>query len=163
MCYFVFLGLPSRDHAEAIARSGFDVREARNPSLLASFPLSDVVLVVTRGGCSCGIYWKPPKFDEEAERRKYLSKGWSPGKIQRALLGKRPRPPAEATSFSTALEEVTRAAGAIRILAHWFEGDIDAEGLLPCPRIGVSLHEYLAQAGHYPEDAIVEITAEPRP
>ena len=162
MCYFVFLGLPSRDHAEAIQRSGFDVREARNPSLFASFPPNDIVLVVTRGGCSCGVYWRPPRFDEEAERRKYLSKGWSPGKIQRAILGKRPRPPPKATSFSKALEDVIRAAGTIRVLAHSFEGDIDAERLQPCPWIKFSLHDYLAQGGHYPEDMIVEITREPR-
>jgi hypothetical protein len=134
MCDLVFVGLPESASAltQGLVAADFHVAESSNPSVRALFPRGHSVWVVTRGGCSCGVYWQPPKFDESAQRRKYRTKGWSEPKIERAILGKRPSPQPASAAFNAAFAAMVCEAGVVQLLTHTFRGTIETEPLPPC-------------------------------
>ncbi len=161
MCYFVFVGAPKRQHStlmESLVNAGFEVSVTQNQTIVATFPKSDTVSVVSYKGCSCDIYAeKPVSFDEAAERARYRKKGWSKSKIDRAILGKRrPERPALA-SFRNCLATFTRRTKSVRVLAHFFHGAVDTEPVAVKHQRAVSLEEYLQASGTFAADVLYEI------
>jgi hypothetical protein len=143
-----------------LARHGFQSSSTSNACVVEAFPASDLLSVVTRGGCSCDLAGRPAAdFDEAAERLKYRKKGWSASKIERAVLGKRPNERANYATFRETLASVVRATGEARIMAHWFSGPIETELVLVQPRIALSLDQYLARAGAYEDDTLHDLRA----
>ena len=163
MCYFVFIGVPARQQPmlfEQLTRAGFEVRPSANPTVRAAFPKGDAVSVVTRGGCSCDIFGAPaPAFDEDAERAKYQRKNWSPAKIERAILGKRPTERPVFALFRNSFALVLQASSTARILAHSFSGDVETEHVA-APEIRIlPVQKYLDDAGAYEVDVVHDVRA----
>jgi hypothetical protein len=161
MCHFVFIGVreqfESRLRSEMV-RAGFETTGSSNPSLIAAFPVSDRLTVVTRGGCSCGLCGDlGEKFDEAAERLKYQKKGWSPSKVERAILGRRPRAQPPFVAFRETFAGIVRLAGAARIMAHCFSGDVESEVLEVGGRHALHLDEYLERDGVYEDDLVHDV------
>jgi hypothetical protein len=163
MCYFVFVGLPEAQQpllVERITKAGFEVRGTSNSAVRAAFPKNDVVSVITRGGCSCDICGEPtPAFDEDAERAKYQKKNWSPAKIERAILGKRPLERPVFASFRDSFVQVLHASGAARLLAHSFSGDVETEDVTVRGSRPLPLDQYLQDGGAYEVDVIHNVRA----
>jgi len=163
MCYFVFVGLPEAQQpmlVERLTKAGFEVRGTSNSAVRAAFPKNDVVSVITRGGCSCDIWGEPaPAFDEHAERAKYQKKNWSPAKIERAILGKRPLERPVFASFRDCFVQVLHDSGAARLLAHSFSGDAETEDVTVRGSRPLSLDQYLQDGGAYESDVVHHVQA----
>jgi len=163
MCYFVFVGLPAQQQAmlvEQLTKAGFEVGSTGNAAVRAAFPKTDIVSVVTRGGCSCDIYGEPaPAFDEDAQREKYRRKNWSDAKIERAILGRRPVERPIFGAFRDSLALLVRASGAVRILAHSFSGDVETEPVVVGETKHLRLQQYLDEAGVYGVDIVHDVRA----
>jgi len=161
MCYFVFVGLPERQQptfVAALTKAGFEVRVTSNAAVRSAFPKTDVVSVVTRGGCSCDICGEPvAAFDEAAEREKYRRKSWSSAKIERAILGKRPVERPTFAAFRDAFARVLHDLGSGRILAHSFAGDAETEHVAVRESRPLLLSKYLADAGAYAVDVVHDV------
>lgn len=128
--------------------------------MLAAFPAGDVVSVVTRGGCSCDLSGQPHRrFDEAAEREKYRKKGWSAPKIERAILGRRPDENPHFAAFRATFSRLVSAAGAARILACSFSGDVATEAVRVSPGGVLRLDDYLARRGTFAEGALHDVRA----
>src|SRR4051794_15015277 len=89
MCFFLTISVPEKyfDRIPEAFGHGFELRPAENTSLLAALPSRHVAYVLASGGCSCDLYACPKSSDQAREhlRRKYAKRGWSDGKIARAL------------------------------------------------------------------------------
>jgi len=92
MCRLVTIGVP-KSLGSALTefggpRDGLAITPSRNPHVAAIFPLTDLRLNVTVGGCSCdlvGGHYRARGGDESHQRRRYEKLGWSRAKIDRAL------------------------------------------------------------------------------
>lgn len=90
MCYFLFFGFPER------YRYGDLPKHPPHIVLTAVVPASNDGTSwywITSGMCACDLYQpseKPPKLDQM--RKRYLKKGWSEAKIERALQSRQSKP-----------------------------------------------------------------------
>ncbi|NUP14197.1 MAG: hypothetical protein HOW73_49820 [Polyangiaceae bacterium] len=163
MCHFVFVGVPEkRRHVleRELTAAGLRVDAVRNPWILAAFPPTDSVAVVTLGGCSCGIYGSPDAaFNEAAERQKLRKKKWSERKIDRAVLGKRRPDGPLLVRFRSAFTQIVRQCSGARLLAHFFSGSVDDEELPIRGQNTLSLAQFLAQDGRYQANVVQHVTA----
>ena len=163
MCYFVFVGTPRVRHegfTRRLVDAGCQVAATGNVDVRAAFPNGDVVSVVVHNGCSCDLYAeRSVRFDEEAQRARYRKKNWSDAKIERAILGKRPRERPAFAAFRHALAVAIREVGSARILAHSFSGSVDAEPMQIAGTSRMSVEEYLCAEGVYAPDVVHDIRA----
>ena len=163
MCYFVFVGVRARQRSAFVRRlsdAGCQVMSTANASVQAAFPEGDAVSVVVHNGCSCDLYAeRRAAFDEDAQRAKYRKKKWSPAKIERAIVGKRPRERPSFAAFRDAFAAVVRDAGGARILAHSFSGNVETEAVEVTGTASLSLDEYLDAGGAYVADVVHHVRA----
>lgn len=163
MCYFVFVGIAESRRAFALSSlvdAGFHVGTTGNDAIRSCFLREDSVLVVSHGGCSCGIYAKRPITSAHAAQLgKYRKKGWSEAKIRRAMAAKRDREPPMLAVFRDCFASIVRASGSARILAHSFAGDMETEQVC-IERFGLlDIEEYLACGGSYSADLVHDVRA----
>jgi hypothetical protein len=163
MCYFVFLGVSAPHELtliERLTKAGFEVHSTSNSSVRKAFPRTDTICVVTRGGCSCDIFGEPsaPRFDEEVELAKYRKKGWSPAKIERAIMGRRPRERSHFAAFRDTLIELVPSLGAVRLLAHVVSGSVETAEVIVRGHQQLLLEQYVERAGAYDERVLYELT-----
>jgi hypothetical protein len=161
MCYFVFLGVSQQQLAsvrETLELLGLSVAASANPDVRASFQPSDSVQVITRGGCSCDICAElTTVFDEPALRTRYERKGWSPSKVERAVVAKRPAERPQFASFRSAVAAIAQATGSVRLLAHSFSGDTDTERVVIKGSRILTLDQYLESQGAYGVDVVCDV------
>jgi hypothetical protein len=146
--------------SDAFVRAGYYVFETKNPTVRKLFPRGDVVLCVTRGGCSCDLCPTQERFDEARERRKYEKKGWSKPKIERALRGRR----RETTQlgveeFRHLIVELVQSAGEARLLVQAIRGGVETEIVAPHARRVVPLDEYVAAGGLVDREFVLDLRA----
>ena len=163
MCYFIFVGIPHRDHAGLVTRlaaAGCEVASTSNAAVLRVFPHGDVISVVSHNGCSCDLYAaRTATFDEEALRTQYRKKGWSAAEIEAAILGRRPSERPSFAAFREAFQATVRTAGSVRILAHSFSGDIETEDPAISAHASITLDQYLSADGAYALDVLYDVKA----
>jgi hypothetical protein len=167
MCHLVTLGidksLGSALPAFGTARESLAVDPSRNPSVGRLFPPGDLLLEITVGGCSCGLFPTPAKADhDEGERRRYEKKGWSAAKIERALQSSRAargrdRESENARRFREGIVALLRRTSSVRLFAHMYRGAFDSEAVSSLSSIRMTVDEYQRQHGALPEDVLVEI------
>jgi hypothetical protein len=167
MCLLVTLGieksLGSTLSEFESGREALAVDPSRNPSVGRLFPPTDVLLEITVGGCSCGLFPTPAKADHgEGERRRYEKKGWSAAKIERALQASRAARGRDterqnARRFREGIVALLRRTSSVRLFAHMYSGAFDSELVSSGRRITMTVGEYQRQRGTLQEDVLVEI------
>jgi len=132
MCYLISvavastaLDMPAHFHAfdlEAAETANPTVRKALGPH-----PGFDV----TQQGCSCALQAPGSRHDEAELRRRYMHKGWSAAKIDRAIASvsrsraHAPRPARE--RFLDALAALCRSGATVRLVSHAYTDRFDQE------------------------------------
>ena len=122
-----------------------------------------MLLNVTVGGCSCGLFPTPAKADhDEGERRRYEKKGWSAAKIERALQASRATRGRESESqnarrFREGIVALLQRTSSVRLFVHMYSGAFDSEPVSSIRSISMTVDEYQRQHGALPEDVLVEI------
>ena len=167
MCHLVTLGidksLGSTPPEFGGVREGLAVDPSRNPSVRRLFPPSDVLLEITVGGCSCGLFPTPAKADhDEGQRRRYEKKRWSAAKLERALQASRAargrdRESQNARRFREGILALLRRTSSVRLFAHMYSGAFDSELVSSIRSVSMTADEYQTQHGALPEDVLVEI------
>ena len=137
MCHLVTVAVtpPTIDAAAAFRDRGLTVWSAVNPSVRNSLPAAATMLDVTDGQCSCSISvgtGRGSPSNEAAEISRYMKKGWSRSKAERAVAARQAahnRSPRnqESARFIDALEEIATAGGRIQVVSHSFSGDFARE------------------------------------
>ncbi len=146
MCYLISVAVAStaldvRAHFHAFDLEATDtanptVRKALGPGL---------GLDVTWHGCSCALQAPGARHDEAELRRRYMNKGWTAAKIDRAIASvsrsraHAPRPARE--RFLDALTALCRSGATVRLVSHAYTGRFDQEAfdLAPPARIALSM------------------------
>ncbi|MFN7750644.1 MAG: hypothetical protein ACK5TE_00050 [Pseudomonadota bacterium] len=144
MCYLISVAvsstareLPAHFHAfdlEATDTANPTVRKALGP---------DRVFDVTRQGCSCALQAPGARHDEAELRRRYMHKGWSAAKIDRAIASVS-RSRAHATRparerFLEALAALCRSGATVRLVSHAYTGRFDEETFALAPPARMAL------------------------
>jgi hypothetical protein len=97
-------------------------------------------------------------FDEQAERRRYEKRGWSPSKIERAMRGRRrPHEGVQFVAFREAFARIVRATGEARLVAHEFSGNIEDEEVALKRGDIVRLVDYIDASGAYERDVVHDV------
>ncbi len=116
-------------------------------------------MLITSGHCSCDLYRGDAEqsFDEAAERRRYLKKGWSSAKIDRAVESKRTHRPRTsqwelADAFAAAVCELARQGARVTLLASNTDAEFAAGAAQSIPVL-----EFAGTAGCFPRDTLVRI------
>lgn len=136
---------------------------SRNPSVARLFPPGDVLLEITVGGCSCGLFPTPRKTDhDESERRRYQKKGWSAAKIERALQASRSARGRDhgnqnAQRFREGIAALLQRTSSLRLFVHMYSGAFDSEPVSSRRSVRMTVDEYQKQHGVLAEDVLVEI------
>jgi len=99
---------------------------------------------------------------DEAERRRYQKKGWSAGKVERALQASRAARGRDHTSqdarrFREAIVGLLRRTESIRLFVHTYSGAFDTEPVHTTQRTRLTVDEYQRAFGTIPEDVLVEV------
>jgi hypothetical protein len=128
MCTFLTVGVdPARRQALVAALTGAGLRcvEQDNPHVRRCFPAGRSLLLVTAGGCSCGLEPVVPTSRATMLRRRKLR----PGQLARALAA-----PATVTRSSLArlaLQRVLQAHRPVETFFHAVSGDPRLEAVTP--------------------------------
>lgn len=168
MCFFLTLGIPRQRALPDFAFGrGFELAPTENPTILAGFPAGYTAMLVTSGMCSCGLY-APPRATssrEEHLRRKYAKRGWSEAKIQRAVTQSQSAHPGPSAwsglrlDLVDALRLTCERAGALAVVVHWYNGDIESERFTLTNTRKCALDELPALAARFAEDEIVLVSS----
>lgn len=94
MCRFLTVGLAPASVAafeQAVRRTLHLSREV-NPGIARLFPATDVLFVVTFGGCSCGldVVRRTAPVARDPRRKRFERRGYSEARIARLLAEPRP-------------------------------------------------------------------------
>lgn len=167
MCHLLTIGVSdySGDPKEIFRAQGLDTAPPANPYVRAALPDGAVLFDVTKSGCSCSVYRGSDLgsvFDESAERARYARKGWSNAKITRAVETKRiaheRRPPdLLRQQFCRGVELIRHAGASIALISHNYSGLFAEEAVSIGSRSQMSLQEFTAKRGAFPEDILVTI------
>lgn len=141
MCYLIHLGVP-RSHAQDVPAGRVPrVEPQENPSISAAFGPAFALFSIADGGCSCSLYTAPDparaERDALAKRRKYERLGWSPAKIERALVAsgqsrsETPRRSGIRHDIATLIGQIARMASEVRLLVHAHHGAFREEIIVP--------------------------------
>lgn len=108
MCYFITAAFPNSRLAafRALVPRGMAAESGTPiPALTRCLPENFTQIFLTSGGCSCGQFvsreaaaFVPPRKDPAKIREKYLRKGWSDARIDRALAQRDAETPAVSPS-----------------------------------------------------------------
>ncbi|MEQ8765666.1 MAG: hypothetical protein RL885_17210 [Planctomycetota bacterium] len=157
MCVFLFLGVPATSGATPSIGS-LTVRPAENTSVLAIFGARWAVYTLTdEGGCSCALHSdRRPSEIRAAERRRYAAKGWSRGKVDRAVEAKLSQG-AVATfeEVSSWLAGLAQTLGEIALFAHAFGGATREEVVVSSGRRDWTVDDFVSEEGVIPLDVLV--------
>ncbi len=165
MCHLITVAVSgaTRDPVDAFRTVGLGAAPAVNARLRDALRAETTPLDITQGGCSCAlIQHSRSGLDEDRARRRYLSKGWSQGKIERAIEDKRKsweveRPGFAVSLFCQAVESIVGNGGRLIAVSHYYEGSYKDEAVSLRGNTTVSLREFLSQSGALPEDTVVTI------
>jgi hypothetical protein len=169
MCYLVTIGTrEDRPHVGALLGADFPLtlRPSKNPSLRAAFPPEDKLYEVTFGLCSCDLITQHKTRSAEDRRAKlraqYDRKGWSKGKIARALadwetghgreLEKRTEP---ARDLIKLLKTLALRPGGVRVVVHFYSGPFDSEEIALVGASSVPVERF--EVGALPEDTLTDV------
>jgi len=165
MCYFVFLGVPQK-YSTALGHFGagqLSIGAVKNVSLKTVFPENFSYAAVTHGGCGCDLYAEKPVGDvEEKARARFVKKGWSKTKVERALESKkragftRERPIYRA--FRQLVVALAIETGSVCLYSHFFTGDVAGEVLENGGTLRYSLAEYEDKEGTFPQDSLLIVS-----
>ena len=140
MCYFITIGIKedAADELRQIVPRGMRIDKSSSAWLSQLMGEGWRQFVLTSGGCSCDLYREAAAADEdEAGRidrltRKYVKKGWSDAKIQRAIGSRASKPKRD--DFVGLRQDVRDLVMAIiqqtpkvGIVVHFYSGDIETE------------------------------------
>jgi hypothetical protein len=170
MCYLLTIGTrESQATVEAVLGENrlLMVRASRNASLRSMFPKADHLFELTNGHCSCNLVIRSTQLSVEDERAKkrgqYGRKGWSQGKIARAIadweaahqrqLQTRAAP---STQLCALLRELAVKPGGLRVLVHFYSGQFDTEEVRVGKRVNVAVAHFV-DAAVIGEDTLAEI------
>ena len=129
-----------------------------NPTVRNAFG-SDAVFELTEHGCSCSLQAPVSRHDEDELRRRYLKKGWTAAKIDRAIesvsrsRAQAPRPARD--RFLDALAALWSSGARVRLVSHAYTGRFDRETFELAPPRRIAL-EVLALAP-FAEDTVLTI------
>jgi hypothetical protein len=167
VCHLITVAVSpqSIDAAAAFRARKLVVAPAVNASVGKALPASAELLGVTDGRCSCSIsvgIGHGDAFDESTEFARYLKKGWSRVKAQRAVDAKkaaqnRPHHESESEQFLVALEDIVASGGSIRLVSHFYSGDFSREQVAIETRIEMSCRELREKLGVLPDDTVLTI------
>jgi hypothetical protein len=134
MCHFLTIAVPGKSVPEVpkAFRRKIHFAEHTNRSVTERIPSNWICFTVTSGGCSCGFYRAPNEAPDDRSKleMKYRKKGWSEGKIQRALESTNDAAARSAGLRDDVLElvtDLTNTFGEIRLSLNWYSGDIETE------------------------------------
>ncbi len=143
MCYFISVAVPERlagQLAAALPRN-LVLHESRNASITHSLPDGFRLFVLRLGPCSCGLFREASERESIEQtrtrlRKKFEKRKWSNARIERAIESsvrshKLDSVPAGfADSVREFVAEFVESHDQIRIIAHWYDGDVESE-LIP--------------------------------
>ncbi len=159
MCFFLTAGVrPENPNLlEPFREAGFQIQRSSNRDVLSALGPGVAAFYVTNGMCSCDFY-SSPKAQRDRLRSKYKRKGWPAAKIERALRDHdRATKGSAREAFVEAFCRVAGSANQACVFGHWYSGLIDSEDL-PAPRRSqLSVVEYQARGGVFPEDEIIVV------
>jgi len=167
MCWLIMVGVRRLrgDAAAVFHEHGYVAAPATNPNRV-HFGDDAVKLAVSDGHCACAIFVgdrsrEPP--DVERLRQGYRRKGWSQGKVERAVQARvaahesRERRRSNASPFPGVVSTLVDAGAEVSLLAHFFSGSFDD----PFPVVGrerLARSDFVARHGEFPADTVVTIT-----
>lgn len=143
MCYFVLIGVPAASEpgfVEGMMPRGMATRACTNRSLSRRLPKGYQTYAIVSGMCSCDFFISAASrytktSDPDVIRRRYEKKGWSQGRIERAVrqASAKPEKPAPFLGLRADLREVLAVigerAGGIALVVHWFDGEFEKEAI----------------------------------
>jgi hypothetical protein len=138
MCYYITIAVRGSRAAllrESVPR-GLTLSAAENRSIARHLPDEYRSFELTAAMCACDLYHRgsagQPRSARKRLRKKYVKRGWSESKIERAL--------AEATSRAVRpefaglrpdvaewLAATARESGPLAVIVHWYTGRTDRE------------------------------------
>lgn len=164
MCHFLTISVP--DHALPDVpdrlRGKIDFSVQNNPSINRLISSDWISFTATSGGCSCDLYRDPKASigDDTQLIIRYLKKGWSEAKIQRALECRK-----QTDSHAKGLrndvlmlaEELLKTCREIRLSLHWYSGNIGTEDFVLHDAGKVSLDDLKQDATLFHAETTVSI------
>lgn len=154
MCYLISVAVaaPALDIPAHFRGFGLEASGTLNPTVRNAFG-SDAAFDITEHGCSCSLQTPGSRHDEDELRRRYLKKGWSAAKIDRAIesvsRSRAQAPRAARDRFIDALEALCGSGARVRLVSHAYAGRFDRETFeLAPPRrvaLGVLAHAPFAE------------------
>lgn len=165
MCWLIFAGIRGQrsDPGSKFKVRGYTAEVSRNPTC-AQVGTPDV-LAITDGHCACSLYIPTQRYvgeDTHLMRARYRRKGWTDGKIERAVkvrcaaAEKRAAMQANRNLFPSTIEELVESGAEVSLLAHFFEGSFD-EPFSISTRRTLTLAEFMWNGGTFPEDELTVI------
>ncbi|HEV2802287.1 MAG TPA: hypothetical protein VGW12_17575 [Pyrinomonadaceae bacterium] len=166
MCYFITVGV-AEEHADVLRQRLSDTVGASpvsNGSILRLLPAG--YLTFNLGGlCSCHLYSGSgaEPLNVEKLRSKYKRKGWSEGKINRAISDKLSAREESSKGLRPDLREqlcrIAGEAGRLSIVVHFYAGGEESEIVPVEGKKVVTCHGLMSDDDSVPEDTLVEVVA----
>lgn len=140
MCYVITMGFKedAAEEARQIVPLGMRIEKSSNPCVSRAMGEGWRQFLLTSGGCSCDLYRETAGKEEnekdciERLTRKYVKKGWSDAKIQRAIGSRATK--SKRDDFVGLRQDVRDLVAAmvertprIGIVVHFYSGDIETE------------------------------------
>lgn len=170
MCFFITIAVQARA-AERVPAArkgdGLSIEPTQNPSALEAAGAGRVPLLVTFGGCSCGLYTRPATLNADLKaakaRARYERHGWSRAKIDRALASMR-RVPREGDGlhplFLDVIRQIVHVHGNAAFWVHDFTGKVETEPYAITRRERWTMENLADRARTLETDVLIEVTRE---
>lgn len=132
MCYFITIGISAEKSQGLIdaLREKTGTSPQRNRSILQAMGPDIATISLSQGAGCCCCWYSANKNRKQRLERKYAAKGWSKGKIDRAIAA------ATAGDFvglhpeiREALAGIAESLGEFSLIIHWYNGTLDDESL----------------------------------
>ncbi len=165
MCWLIFAGIRGHrgDTVAMFKARGYVAEASRNPTC-TQVGTQDV-LAISDGHCACSLYIPTQRYvgeDTQLMRARYRRKGWSDGKIERAVKArcaaaeKRAAMLANHNLFPSTIEVLVESGAEVSLLAHFFDGSFD-EPFPVSTRRKMTIAEFMANGGKFHEDELTVI------
>ena len=164
MCWLIFAGVSGyrSDPVAAFRARGFTAELSRNP--VCGQMGTAAVFEVTDGHCACSLYLPAQRYvgeNTQLMRLRYRRKGWSDGKIERAVKARCAAAEKRAARidrirFPSMVAELAEGGAEVTLLAHFFDGAFQ-EPFSVQSRRKLLLAEFLENGGTFPEDELTVI------
>lgn len=144
MCYLISVAVaaPALDVPAHFHAFDLDAVETANPTVRKALG-PDPGFDVTRQGCSCALQAPGSRHDQAELRRRYMHKGWTAAKIDRAIASvsrSRAHAPRSARErFLDALAALCRTGAKVRLVSHAYTGRFDQEAFELAPPARMTL------------------------